>query len=219
MLKSKVMKISGVYEKFNIPPNLQEHMFRVAGITSFILDHWKGEEIDKDRIIKLALLHDLGNIVKFDLEKYPDLLGKEKPRLEYWKKVQKEVREKYGSDDHDVANKMLREIGVDEEMINTVSQKSFGNSIETEKSDNWRLKILLYSDLRAGPFKVTPLKERLEEAIPRMEKYKNLPYLDKLLQAARDIEKQIQSHLDTDVSEISEQSIDMNESKFLEVEI
>ena len=53
----------------------------------------------------MALLHDLGNIVKFDLEKYPDFLGKEKPRLEYWKKVQKEVREKYGSDDHDVAIK------------------------------------------------------------------------------------------------------------------
>lgn len=213
------MKTFDIYEKFNIPPNLQEHMFRVAGITSFILDHWKGKEIDKDKIIKLALLHDLGNIVKFDLEKHPDLLGKEKPRLEYWKKVQKEVKEKFGSDDHDVANKMLREIGVDEEMIDTISQKSFGNSTETEKSDNWGLKILLYSDLRAGPFRVMPLKERLEEAIPRLEKYKNLPHLDRLLQTARNIEKQIQSHLDTNVSEISEQSIDMNESKFLKVEI
>jgi 5'-deoxynucleotidase YfbR-like HD superfamily hydrolase len=219
MLKSKVMKISEIYEKFNIPPNLQEHMIRVARVANFILDHWKGEQLDRNKIIKVVLLHDLGNVVKFDLDKYPEFLGNEKPRLEYWKKIQKKTIEKYGPDDHTATSKMLKEIGVNEEIIDTISQKSFGNAIETEKSNNRTLKILVYSDFRAGPFGLMPLKERLKEALPRLEKYKYLPHLDKLIQSAEAIEKQIQANLDINVSEITEDRIKTNVEKYLEIEV
>jgi 5'-deoxynucleotidase YfbR-like HD superfamily hydrolase len=213
------MKIAEIYEKFNIPRNLQEHMIRAAKMCQFICDHWRGKEIDKDIILKGALLHDLGNIVKFDLVKYPKLLGKEKSRVEFWKEVQKKTTEKYGSDDHEVTRKMLEEIGVDDKLKNTVLKKGFANSLETEKSDDWEVKMLFYCDLRAGPFGVMPLKERLSEALPRLEKYKHLGNLDDFVKACENIEKQIQDNLDTDVFKITEEKINESSVNFQEIEI
>ena len=56
------MKISEVYKKFNIPPNLQEHMLKVCSIVSFIEKHWTREEVNWGLAKKVALLHDIGNI-------------------------------------------------------------------------------------------------------------------------------------------------------------
>lgn len=57
------MKISDIYKKFGIPPNLQEHMLRVCGVVSFIKKHWNNADIkiDWDLVKKTSLLHDLGN--------------------------------------------------------------------------------------------------------------------------------------------------------------
>ena len=71
------MKVVEVYKKFGIPPNLQEHMLRVFEVTSYIEKHWKGETVDWDLAKKIALLHDLGNVVKFDFDKHPEFLGSE----------------------------------------------------------------------------------------------------------------------------------------------
>src|SRR3990172_10228755 len=104
------MKISEVYKKFNIPPNLQEHMLKVCSIVSFIEKHWTREEVNWGLAKKVALLHDIGNIVKFDFEAHPEFLGEERSRLDYWRKVQRQVVKNYGKDDDEVTKKMLQEI-------------------------------------------------------------------------------------------------------------
>jgi hypothetical protein len=213
------MKISQVYERFDVPPNLQEHMFRVAKMCLFISDHWKGINLDKKLIVKGALLHDLGNIVKFNFGKYLKLLDKELPRIDHWKNIQKKTIEKYGSDDHEVTIKMLEEINTSQKLKDIVSTKSFSSSLETEESDNWELKILYYADLRSGTFGVLPLKERLDEALPRLKKYKDLGNLDDLITACEDIEKQIQANLDTEVLKIKEENIVKFDRNFLDVEV
>ena len=42
------MKISEIYEKYKIMPNLQEHMLRVAGVASIICDNFS-KKIEKKR--------------------------------------------------------------------------------------------------------------------------------------------------------------------------
>ena len=71
------MKIIDIYEKFATPPNLQQHLFRVATIVLFLQKHWMGEGFDWQKMVIAALLHDLGNIVRFDFDNHPELLGEE----------------------------------------------------------------------------------------------------------------------------------------------
>jgi hypothetical protein len=70
-------------------------------------------------------MHDLGNIVKFDLKRYPEYLGKELKRRDFWAKKQKEMIKKYGKDDHEANLKILREIGADDKIVKIISKKSF----------------------------------------------------------------------------------------------
>lgn len=59
--------IHGIYERFRIPGNLQMHMFRVAGVGELISNNWKGLDISKEDIVAALLIHDIGNIVKFNM--------------------------------------------------------------------------------------------------------------------------------------------------------
>jgi len=80
------MKLLEVYKKFGSPPNLQEHMLRVCGVTTYIGKHWIGKEgVDWVRVKAISLLHDIGNVVKLDFEKYPQFLGEEIKNVDHWK--------------------------------------------------------------------------------------------------------------------------------------
>ena len=202
------MTFKEIYSKFRIPPSLQEHMMRVCAVVSFLEKHWTGKHaVDWDLTKRLALLHNMGNIVKFDLDRYPGFLGSEKNDVEYWKVVQAEVIAKYGSDDHAATQKMLREIEVSEQVIALTLNKSFGKSVETAVSKNWPLKILYYADFRTLPLRFGTLEERIDDVRQRMPWYANRPDFDKLVQACKKIETQIQQAIDIPVSEINDESV------------
>ncbi|MCL5004133.1 MAG: hypothetical protein M1352_02590 [Patescibacteria group bacterium] len=202
------MKISEIYEEYGITPNLQDHMLRVCGIVEFFQKHWRGKEIiDWNFTKKMALLHDLGNTVKFDLDKHPEFLGEEESNVQHWKKVQGKIVKRYGSDDHEATKQMLLEIGVEDEMIKAILQKSFGSSIETKNSNNWPLKILYYADLRTLPFGIGTLEERINDVKDRMPKYSGRPDFENLVRACRKIEEQLQRNINIHVSEINDNTV------------
>ena len=70
------MKISEIYQKYQIPPHLQLHMYRVSAVAWTICDNFD-EELDKIKIVAADLLHDMGNIIKFDLKLFPEFLEPE----------------------------------------------------------------------------------------------------------------------------------------------
>ncbi len=213
------MNITGIYKKFRIPPNLQEHMIRVYRIICFIEKHWIGEEIDWKLVKKIALLHDMGNIIKFNLDAHPEFLGSEEPNVEYWKKVREEVIKKYGLDEEEATRKMLQEVGVDEKAIQIISDKAFGNSVGVKDSKDWQLKLLYYADLRTLPLGIGTLEERLSDVRGRMPKYTSRPDFEDLVSACRDIEKQIQKNLDILTSEITDKTAKIDEDTLTKLEI
>lgn len=194
--------IRQVYTRFCVPPNLAEHMETVAAVVRVIRDHWVGEPIDWDFIVRAALLHDIGNIVKFDFDAHPEFLGEEEANVEHWKAVQKDIIDRYGKDDHLASGNMLRELGVSHELLSTIQDKSFSNAIEVAAGNDWSAKILLYADMRVMPFGVASLEERLADVRNRMPQYYRRPDFEDLLNAARDIETRISEHLDSAVSDI-----------------
>ena len=213
------MKISEIYKNFKIPPNLQEHMFRVYSIVCFIEKHWKGEKVDWKLVKKIALLHDMGNIIKFNLDNHPEFLGTEAPRIDYWKKVQKEIIQKYGLDEEAATRKMLEEIEIDEKSIQIIEDKAFGNSVAIKNSNDWHLKLLYYADLRTLPFGVGTLEERLSDVSARMPKYTSRPDFEDLVSACRETEQQIQTNLDLYVSEITAISAGFDKSTLSDFEV
>ena len=58
------MLITDIYKKYHIPNQLQLHMLRVAVCANLILDNWEKKDIDKKSILKVCLLHVMGNIAK-----------------------------------------------------------------------------------------------------------------------------------------------------------
>ena len=58
------MNIIKIYNKYHLPANLQMHMLRVAACSNLIIDNWNGQKLDKEAIIRVCLLHDMGNMVK-----------------------------------------------------------------------------------------------------------------------------------------------------------
>ena len=210
------MTVQEIYTKLQNPLNLQEHMLSVAKVAMFIYDHWNGDSLDKDLLLQTTLLHDVGNIVKFDMQKYPEYMGEEQSRIDYWMKVQKEIIDKYGADDHSVTEKMLSEFKIDPIVINNILSKSYSNTIGIVKSDNWILKILLYADLRVSPTGVISLRKRLDEVRERLEKYKDRT---DLYEAAIEVENQIQQNISCNVSEITDKRIAQSDSPFLGLKI
>lgn len=198
-----------IYQEFGIPPSLQEHMLRVWGIVSFIERHWTNKEIviDWDTVKKAALLHDLGNIVRFDFVNHSGFLGPEQVNVDHWREVQKQVIEKYGEDDHKATEKMLQEIGVEQTIIDIIGNKSFGNSISIKDSTDWLSKILAYADFRTLPTGIGTLEERIADIKTRMPKYTNRPDFEDLVAACKEIEAQISANLDAPLANINEETI------------
>ena len=202
------MKISRIYEKYNIMPQLQLHMLRVAGVALTICDNFEGDS-DKDSIITACLLHDIGNIVKFKLDLFPENL--EPQGLEYWEKVKSDFIEKWGSDDHVVTKKICEELGIDKKIVDIIDLLGFANTPVIYRSKNIVAKICKYSDLRVTPTGVDSLRNRLEEAKKRY--LKKGTYTEKqfneFVPMWEEIEKQIFARCKIKPDEINDEKVSL----------
>lgn len=196
------MTTDEMYKQFGTPKNLQVHMLTVTSLICDVKQHWIGEDINWDDLIIAGLLHDLGNVIKFDLDKFPNLLGDELPRIEFWREEQKKLIAKYGSDDHEATGKMLDELGVSERIKEVIQTKSFGNIRNTASSNDWLPKILQYCDLRVSPYGLMTLDERVRDIEERYEKYAGRPDFPEMIAAAKSIEDQIQKSVNAPLDQI-----------------
>ena len=102
------MNIIDIYNKYHLPENLQMHMLRVAACSNLIIDNWNGTKIDKESIIRVNLLHDMGNIVKI-----PEDFSQDKEFL----KIRKKYFDKYGTNDHEINLEIGKQEGLTEKEI------------------------------------------------------------------------------------------------------
>jgi HD superfamily phosphohydrolase len=105
-----------------------------------VFDHsLKTCDIAEDKIKLAALLHDIGNIVKFDFFNHPEFLGKEQKNVKKWIQIQKEMIQKYGTDDHEALSNILKELKVDKKLSNLIMAKVFKNSKKMALGNNWKV--------------------------------------------------------------------------------
>ncbi len=197
------MNIVKIYNKYHLPENLQMHMLRVAACSNVIIDNWNGPEIDVKAIIRVCLLHDMGNIVKI-----PEDFSKDEEFL----KIRKKYFDKYGTNDHEINLEIGKQEGLTEQELTILDGKRSRKNEETLKSNSYERKTCAYCDQRVAPDGVVSIKERLEDAKLR---YKNKPLsvwsneekANHLIECSLGIEKQIMEYCKLKPEDINDVSI------------
>lgn len=202
------MTIQEIYSQYQIMPNLQLHMYRVTGVAQQICEALT-EAINVKEILSACLLHDMGNILKFDLEKFPEFL---KPNnLEFWQNVQKGYRQKYGEDEHQASIKIAGELPVSLRVRELIDAVSFSQIQEVVESSDLAKKICEYADDRVTPFGVANLAKRLQDLEDRYsQKYPSLQDQQKRKRFATwafKLEQQIFQRASIQPTDITDQSV------------
>lgn len=207
------MKILEIYKQYKIMPQLQEHQLKVAGAAKIILDRLS-IVLDQRPVIVACLLHDMGNIIKFDLSLTDKLFPGRfvKQELDFWQKVKDEYIAKYGSDEHRAALKIAREAGASERVIELIDCIGFQNGRTNAQTEDFGKKLCAYSDMRVGPGGVVSLQQRFADLRVRYENKHRLMGGDEKLrlefeQGLREIEKQIFTQCKIKPEDITEEKV------------
>lgn len=213
------MKIHDIYTNYRIMPSLQMHQYRVASVGETLCEAYDIRE-DRFNIIVACLLHDMGNIIKFKLELFPDFLEPE--GFDYWQKVKKEYHQKYGDDEHEatiqIANQLfndkLRIVNKDvrkERVVELIEAIGFSNAQYNYECDDIGRKIAAYADMRVEPFGVTTLAHRLEDGHKRFKLHKphvsSEVFFNEMAEFLKKIEQQLFEPVDIKPSDITEESV------------
>jgi hypothetical protein len=201
-------RILDIYKEYKITPGLQMHQLRVAAVAAQICDSIDAV-VDRKFLITASILHDMGNIVKFDLTQTQSIFGSPDTEIYNLQKTQNEFIKKYGVDEHEATANILREIGLPEKIIQLTSRISFLNVCVDKDKDDWVLKILQYADLRVGPMGVLSFKERTDEGKKRYANRSTLSEEErnKLLACGRELEEQIFSKCKIKPEDINDESV------------
>jgi len=211
------MNIQDIYTQYRLMPSLQLHQRRVAGVAQVICQHID-IDVDMSHILLACLLHDMGNIIKFDLDLFPEFLQPE--GLDYWKKVQQDYIEKYGTDEHVATMSIVKGIipqlrdnpYARKRVLDLVDAISFSNAKKNYESPDFARKIVAYADIRVTPQGVASMKERLVDGRARFKLNKShqsddTRFFEKIVGYLEKIEAQIFEHCDIKPSDIMEERV------------
>ncbi len=181
-----------IYSAYRIMPSLGIHQLRVAAVAKAIRENFT-EPLNEHDVLVACLFHDMGNIIKSDLEYFPEFLEPE--GLEYWQKVKDEFVRKYGTDEHRATQTIVKEIGISDVAFSYLSAVGYQSLERTLRDPSFEKKICAYADMRVDPYRVCSIEERISEGrkryAERKDKAMSPDRLRTLDNALRELEKQI----------------------------
>lgn len=204
-------------------PQLAEHQLKAAGVAKIIIDNLtltpalsQGE---RGEVVAACLLHDMGNIIKFDLNNTQRLIN-QNIDLEYWQKVKDEFLKKYGSDEHYATILIAEEIGANGRVIELIDAVGFLTAPQNARGEDLGKKICQYADDRVAPRGIVSLEERFMDLRNRYQHHKNNTQArDDFEDSLYEIEKQIFAHCKIRPEEITEEAIKSEIEKLRNFEI
>lgn len=155
------MKVSEIYEKFNIPQNLRTHMLRAAAISKIIFDNWTGGKVDRSATTMACAMHDIAKPVSFDLSIQAEY-GTSEEEIVNLGKLQNLIKSKYGTDEHKAAAEMCRDIGVNSKSVEIIKNLEWPFLPRLFKENNIEALVAIYSDMRIGPNGILSLSARVD---------------------------------------------------------
>ena len=187
-----------IYSEYTIPPNLQRHMFEVAAVGRYVVDHWKTGNLDKDLVTKTLLLHDMANIIKFR----PPFLGWSEDETVHWLAVQKQFVEKYGSDHHKANEVIIQEIDPPE--VEKVVETSLCIGWHHgDKEPSWEGRVCDFADCSVSPKGIVGFEARIADLLQRYHKVE-----DEGVQRSRINAQQLREYVTVDLDELPDVNFD-----------
>jgi len=208
------MNILEIYKKYQIMPNLAEHQFTVAAVADMICENLTLtpalSQRERESVVAACLLHDMGNIIKFDLAKTNSVLNINID-VEFWQKVKDDYVKKYGTDEHEAAIIIAKDLGVSDRVVELIDCIGFNTGTINAESKDFGRKICAYSDMRVWPQGVTSLENRLADLRKRYGNMFHQMGGDEAKRAGfengiRKIERQIFEHCKIKPEDITEEA-------------
>lgn len=196
--------IIDVYNEYKISQILQLHQLRCAAVVKMICDSFDGDINTRDCVTTM-LLHDMGNIIKANIENHPEMCEPE--GTEYWQKVKDEYIAKYGTDEDVAHNMIAAELGVSDDVRRYVDMIGYPTICKTVESDSWEEKITQYADFRPSPFGIMSVIDRLREGHERTTKPRDLAEEARLDGCAMELEQQIFDRCSIKPEDITDESV------------
>ncbi len=202
--------ITKLYERYKILPNLQEHQLRVAAVAKQICDNLT-VDVNSEVVVKACLIHDMANILKFDLARPISIEALEPGGRAYWESVKQEFRQKYGQDEHLATLQIAKELGVSYAVLECIDSIAWSKAKANAAHGSMEIKICDYADTRVDPYGIVSLDERIEEGWKRYKDHKTKPMtramFDELATAARVMERQIFADAKIKSADITNESV------------
>ncbi len=201
------MKINAIYSRYHIPSHLQEHMLLVSAVGLWIIDHLDRDiSIDPHLVTVTNLLHDMGNLIKFDFRP-GHVIGLSAQEVDYWRTKQEEMIRKYGNHEHKACIKIAQEIGVDERVLFYLGKDNPDKLMYALEHDDWNAKVISTSDEYIGSEHVSNIDARYED-IARRYQGRDHPLADPVYRKnrvsyAKQIEQQLQERCDVSLNKIT----------------
>jgi hypothetical protein len=164
------MTVTDVYDRYHIMPVLRLHQLRVAAVAKQICASLT-TPANTEAIVATCLIHDMGNILKFDLTYFPDATQPEGP--EYWERVKADYAHRYGTDEHAATAQIAKELGVSDTIQTYLSTIGFSQVSQALHHGSLEQQICCYADQRVAPSGVVSIYERLEDG---RQRYANRPH-------------------------------------------
>lgn len=199
--------IVDIYKEYKIMPNLVMHQMRVAAVAMQIIESMD-IEVDKEIIVKACLLHDMGNIIKFKLDHFPE--QNEPAGIDYWQSVKDEYIIKYGEKEHIANFKIAKELGVSDYILDLINCVDSSIVEILAMNNDFNKKICMYADGRVTPHGVVSIEERSMEAKERYKYHPNTFDEESRLHFNKNLylmENQIFSHSKIRPEDINDESI------------
>lgn len=150
--------IQKIYDTYRIMPSLQLHMLRVTSVAKYICESIN-VKVNTPQIIEACLLHDMGNILKFNMDLFPEFFQPE--GKEYWQHIKEDFELRYGTNEHEATLHIAKELGVEKRVLELIDVFQFSLAKENYESHDMDRMICAYADMRVKPSQVVSLEERL----------------------------------------------------------
>lgn len=203
--------IQEIYDQHQIPRNLQRHMYRVASVGQYLADQWSEALAERD-IVSVLLLHDLGNILKFDFSRGAGLFDEDQRDMDHWKQVQSKYREAYGDNVHSATLAIAEQEGASSRVLELLTKMGSSNLKDAVESNDWELKICVYSDFRVSPHGFVTVIDRFDDILKRYAGRSHpLANQERTLQnrdACLELEAQLSAKIDVDIAKLPESELE-----------
>lgn len=163
----------------------------VAAVSLYVLDNWLGSKVDQQLTVRSALLHDLGNLVKF---KRP-FVGELENEAEHWVAIQQEMVAKYGSNAKKATHQLVAEIGLANSIGKVLSHMD--KLIDGDLAVMPEAQIVEFADLCVSPEGIVGYQRRKQDLIDRYGATHGLAWVEPADKLHGEIKKIVSINLDS----------------------